>query len=202
MPDQIAEVLTIGHSNHDTPTFLGLLRAASVTAIADVRSIPFSRRNPQFDRERLAADLRAEGVAYVHLGSQLGGRPADPLLWRDGIADFERIAATPSFREGLDRVLAGARIHRLALMCGERDPLHCHRCLLVGRALVGRGARVDHLLADGGRRSQTEIEAELLALAGFGDGQGDLLSTPEERLALAYRDQVRRLHRGGITRRI
>jgi uncharacterized protein (DUF488 family) len=203
MPDEIAEVLTIGHSNHATDTFLGLLRAAAVTAIADVRSIPFSRRHPQFDRERLAADLGREGIAYVHLGVQLGGRPADPLLWRDGVADFERIAATPAFREGLDRVVAGAQIHRLALMCSERDPLHCHRCLLIGRALVARGVGVGHLLADGTTRSQADIEADLLALAGLDDAQADLLLAPEERLALAYRDHVRRLYRaGGVTRRL
>lgn len=197
MSETTAEILTVGHSSLGLETFLGLLRAAAVGAIADVRSIPFSRRHPQFDRERLSADLAEAGIAYVHLGGVLGGRPADPLLWRDGAADFERIAATPAFAEGLDRVIAGARKYRLALMCAEREPLHCHRCLLVGRALAARGHRVRHLLHDGTTRSQAEIEADLLALAGLDSGQSDLLLSAEERLALAYRDHLRRLSRPG-----
>src|SRR5215475_13186783 len=132
MPDKPA-VFTIGHSNHPLATFIGLLRGAGVTAVADVRSIPYSRRWPQFGRPALERSLPEAGIGYVFLGAELGGRRDDPALYIDGRIDFDRVAATDSFRAGLDRVEAGAARHRIALMCAEREPLDCHRFLLVSR---------------------------------------------------------------------
>ena len=178
--------VTIGHSNHELTRFLALLADAGVTAVADVRSLPWSRRLPQYRREPLAAALARAGIAYVHL-PELGGRPADAGLCRpDGTADYERMAGTAAFAAGLDRMERGARRHRIALMCAERDPLDCHRTLLVGRRLAERGVALTHLLADGGRQPHAELEATLLArhapddlLAGAGDRP--------ERLARAWR---------------
>ena len=98
------DVLTIGHSNLPAERFMGLLTSAGVTAIADVRSVPFSRRYPWFSAKTLAARLRGAGIAYLPLGEILGGRPRDPGLYRDGVADYEKMAATPQFKAGLDQV--------------------------------------------------------------------------------------------------
>jgi uncharacterized protein (DUF488 family) len=149
MSDDAAVVYTIGHSNHPIERFLELLRGAGITAVADVRSIPYSRRWPQFGRPRLERTLTASGIAYVYLGAELGGRPADPALLRDGKPDYERMAAAPAFRGGIDRVIDGARRYRIALMCAEREPLECHRSLLVSRQLRARGLAPLHILADG-----------------------------------------------------
>ncbi|MDC7784428.1 DUF488 domain-containing protein [Rhodoplanes sp. TEM] len=182
-------VLTIGHGSQTVDAFLARLRQAGATAVADVRSTPYSRRNPQFDRETLQRTLQAAGIAYVHLGDMLGGRPRDRGFYCDGVADYERMAQAPEFRDGLDRVVAGARTYRIALMCAERDPTTCHRCLLVGRALTERGVGVRHLVDDG-VLTQSQIEDALLALAGR-SGE-DLFAPRAERLALAYRRQARR----------
>lgn len=179
------DILTIGHSTHPWEAFLALLRSANVTAIADVRSAPYSRRAPQFSRDALMAALRAAGIAYVHLGKELGGRPTDRALYRDGVVDYERVAATADFARGLDRVMAGSRTHRVALMCAEREPLDCHRCLLVSRRLRERGATVGHILADGSIQPHSEIEARLLTIA-KADGD-DMFEPPAARLARAYR---------------
>lgn len=190
-PGGAAEVLTIGHSNHGWERFLALIRGASVTAIADVRSAPYSRHTPHFSRDALAAGLREAGMAYVFLGRELGGRPEDATLFTDGVADYERMAATAAFRRGLDRVAEGARRHRIALMCSEQDPLDCHRCLLVARRLAERGLRVGHIHADGHIEDHAAIEERLLALAGA--AEADLFASREERLAGAYRARGRKV---------
>jgi uncharacterized protein (DUF488 family) len=159
-------VFTVGHSNHAFERFVDLLRGAGVTAVADVRSVPHSRRVPHFDRSALAAGLREADIAYVFLGRELGARPDDPALVVGGVASWSRMAAAAGFQSGLDRVLEGARRHRVALLCAEKEPLDCHRTLLVGRALLGRGAALAHILADGTVEPHAVTERRLLAAAG------------------------------------
>lgn len=182
------EVLTIGHSTLDYPRFLALLRQASVTAVADVRTAPFSRHFPHFNRDILREELRLDGIAYAFLGSELGGRPKDKRFYCDGVADYEEMARTDDFRRGLDRVLEGAKSYRIAMMCSEHDPLDCHRCLLVGRALHERGVAVRHILGSGRLMGHDAIEARLLELSGRSDS--DFFDPPEKRLAAAYRDRA------------
>ncbi|WP_372016593.1 DUF488 family protein [Tistrella mobilis] len=135
---------TIGHSDHPIDRFVALLRAAEITAVADLRSVPWSRRHPQFGARPLAAALKTAGIAHVPLGAELGGRPpAD--------ADPERLAEARA--RGIARLLHGARHHRIALMCAERDPLDCHRFHLVSPLLRAAGAQLVHLTPDGGAES-------------------------------------------------
>lgn len=111
-------------------------------------------------RTNLCSSLRRDGIAYVSLGKELGGRPASRKLFRDDVADYEAMAATHEFQEGMNRVADGAHRYRIALMCSEQDPLDCHRCLLIGRALSEQGVQVNHLLADGRMMSHPDIEQE------------------------------------------
>jgi uncharacterized protein (DUF488 family) len=187
-PMNAADVLTVGHSSLAYEPFLALLRRAGVTAVADVRTTPYSRRVAQFNREALSDHLPADGIAYVHLGDELGGRPADPALYRNGVADYERMATTQAFKHGLQRVIDGATKYRIALMCAERDPLHCHRFLLVSRALAKRGVRIGHILDDGKIAAQEEIEDRLLEITGR--STDDLFTPRTEKLALAYRERA------------
>ena len=132
-------VWTLGHSTHDWHSFEMLLAAADIGAVADLRSWPSSRL-PHFSRPALKARLSASGVAYIYLGLELGGR------LRNGVpADYEAMAEQTLFREGLSEVQSIASRTRLTLMCSEHEPLTCHRCLLVGRRLVGRGVEVAHI---------------------------------------------------------
>jgi uncharacterized protein (DUF488 family) len=188
MANDQREVLTIGHSSHSMERFLELLLGAGVTAVADVRSAPYSRHVPQFNYDSVRAALRGAGVAYVHLGEELGGRPRDSSQYRSGVVDYEAIAATPAFRSGLKRLLDGAATHRIALMCAEADPLECHRCLLIARALAARGVPVRHVLADGKSATQAAIEDELLRRNHRTDD--DLFLTRAERVGVAYKEQA------------
>jgi uncharacterized protein (DUF488 family) len=178
------DLFTIGHSNHPIERFLELARGAGITAIADVRSTPASRRYPWFNQARLAPRLAQEGLAYVPLGEELGGRPRDPRLYReDGVADYAAMARTDEFRAGLDRIAEGARRYRVCLMCAEREPLDCHRCLLVTRALAERGYAIGHVLADGAIEPHAEAEERLLKLARV---PADLFADRDQRVAAAY----------------
>jgi uncharacterized protein (DUF488 family) len=183
------DLFSIGHSNIPADRFVGMLRSAGVNAVADVRSTPASRRFPWFSGKNLAARLAQEGMIYVPFGDALGGRPRDAALYRDGIADYEAMAQRREFTAGLDRLLALTARHRLCLMCAEREPLDCHRCLLVARALAEHGLHVGHILHDGTIEPHAVTEERLLA----GDGPGDdlFVTGQGDRLAAAYRRRAR-----------
>ncbi|MGE5260340.1 MAG: DUF488 family protein [Actinomycetota bacterium] len=185
-------ILTIGHSSHPLPRFLDLLRGARVMAVADVRSAPVSRFVPHFNKDRLATALARSGIAYVFLGEELGGCPEQPELFSDGVADYEKMAKLPSFQAGIQRLVRGAQEKRIVVMCAEADPLDCHRCLLVGRALAELGIEVAHILSSGEIAPQGEIEGRLLGLAGLGEADL-LLRDSGERLAEAYRARGRKV---------
>ena len=143
-------IFTIGHSTHAIERFVELLRQHGITAVADVRSTPYSRRNPQFNRETLKQSLRDADIGYVFLGEELGARPKDPSCYDDGHIDYRKLAATQPFKTGLERLRSGMTTHRIAIMCAEKEPLDCHRTLLIARELVESGTPVTHILADGG----------------------------------------------------
>ncbi len=149
MTTSLGAVFTIGHSTHTLDEFVALLRRRRVTVVADVRAAPYSRFNPQFKRDPLADGLGALGLEYVFLGRELGGRSDDPADYRDGRIDYDRVRETERFRRGVERVVRGAERRRIALMCAEKEPLDCHRTLLVAPALEARGIAVAHILADG-----------------------------------------------------
>ena len=138
MTERPPEIWTIGHSTLSYESFVQRLKASSVTAVADVRSAPFSRHFPHFNRKELQAALRKDAISYVYLGKELGGRPESEELYSGGVADYEKMARSAIFTDGLNRVIEGSEIYRIALMCSEHDPLDCHRCLLVGRRLSER----------------------------------------------------------------
>lgn len=158
---------TIGHSTHPAEEFVRLLRTHDITAVADVRSAPYSRYNPQFKKEALAASLKDAGIAYVYLGRELGARVEDPTCHVDGRVSYARVARTELFRTGLQRVRDGMQSFRIALMCAERDPITCHRMMLVTRNLRDEALAIDHIRADGTLESNAEAERRLLDASGL-----------------------------------
>ena len=192
MNDVLGTVLTIGHSTHALEVFTGLLRRHRVSAVADVRSAPYSRFNPQFNRELLIEALEVEGIRYVFLGRELGGRSDDPACYEDGRIRYDRVAATESFRSGLDRVVDGAARYRIALMCAEKEPLDCHRTLLVARALDEQGDDVAHIHADGRLEAHREAMDRLLDIHKL-PREGDLSGTREEFIGTAIARQAQRV---------
>jgi uncharacterized protein (DUF488 family) len=143
-------IYTIGHSNLEIEVFLERLRQHGIAWLVDVRTHPFSQRFPQFNGSLLERSLIAVQIGYQHVGHALGGKPADPdLRTPDGVPDYDRIEATPLYREGIAELCALAERGRVAIMCGEGDYRHCHREKLIGRTLRARGIVVWHIQPDG-----------------------------------------------------
>jgi len=179
------DLFTIGHSNIPIERFVAMLRQAGVNLVADVRSVPLSRRFPWFSKNNLATRLTEEDIGYAMMGETLGGRPRDDRLYHDGVADYEAMAKEPRYQDALAKLMKEAARSRVCLMCAEREPLDCHRCLLVARSLTEQGIAVGHILHDGATQPHAETESRLLALACEGS---DLFAPgPHDRLAAAYR---------------
>jgi uncharacterized protein (DUF488 family) len=179
-------LFTIGHSNLSIEDFVALLNMHGVTAVADVRSSPYSRYSPQFNREPLKLALSAIGIHYVFLGEELGARRSEESCYVADVARYERIAKTDAFQNGLQRLREGAAKHSIALMCAEKDPLTCHRTILICRSLRDQ-AKITHILESGEIESQAQAESRLLKLLGL--PERDLFRTREELLEDAYARQ-------------
>lgn len=180
-------IRTVGHSTHSIERFIQLLQQNGVTALADVRSAPYSRFNPQFNREPLRAALKCAEIEYVFLGRELGARSDDPLCYENGMVVYDRLAATALFQRGLDRLVEGARRYDIALVCAEKDPLLCHRTILVSRQLILRGVSVEHILGDGSIETHDAALSRLVRLLGL--PERDLFRSRASLIAEAYERQ-------------
>jgi uncharacterized protein (DUF488 family) len=180
-------IKTVGHSNHPIERFVDLLKAGGVAVLVDVRSMPYSRRFPQFGRERLSRTLSESNIDYVWEGESLGGKPGQG-------GGYNELAARPTFTGALDRVIDRSQAATVCLMCAEKEPLDCHRTVLVSRRLAERGVTIEHLLADGTTRSHANIEETLLAK----QAGADLFDDRTQQLARAY-DARERAMRGKAT---
>lgn len=161
-------VLTIGHSTHSLEAFVKLLKSHSVGAVADIRSTPYSRYSPHFNRESLRGALHRHQIRYVFLGRELGARSDDPSCYENGRVRYRLLAQTELFQRGIERVESGSSTYRIALMCAEKDPLDCHRAILVAPALSRNGTTVQHILADGRLEDHEDSISRLLDSLGFG----------------------------------
>jgi uncharacterized protein (DUF488 family) len=183
---------TVGHSNHPIERFLALLQPHGITAVADVRSTPYSRFNPQYRRERLQTALAEVGIQYVFLGEELGARSQDPACYDpDGRVSYTRLAKTQLFRKGIERLKTGMAEHRISLMCAEREPLECHRTILVSRELVRDGVAVKHILGDGSLETHEHAMQRLATSLKLTDT--DLFSNPADLVEQAYGLQAARI---------
>lgn len=171
------ELFTIGHSNHTIEAFIELLQKYDVNALADVRSHPYSRYLHHFNRPMLKYALLSVKIHYEFLGRELGARPQNPDCYVDGKAVYEKIAATELFHQGIQRVLKGVKRYRIALMCAEKDPIVCHRAILVCQHLRREhNLEINHIKTNGDLESHHQLEERLLTKHGF--KQLALVTTP------------------------
>jgi len=177
-------VYTIGHSTHSAQQFIALLLRHDITAVADVRSSPYSRFSPQFNREAIKTTLNEAGIEYIFLGDELGARSKDRCCYVNGKVRYDLLASTPLFQRGLERIAQGAQKDRIAMMCAEKDPLKCHRAILVSRHLVARGVAVQHILGGGALESHDHAIARLLHELGLPDR--DLFRSRDDLIDEAY----------------
>ena len=189
--DKVKILYTIGHSRHPIEHFVKLLKEAYVSLVFDVRSIPYSRRNPQFRQKALAERLRNKGIDYVFSGRELGVKSPDPDCYINGKVSYDLIAARPEFADALDRIIDKSSEARPALLCAEEDPLTCHRTILICRHLRERVASILHIRGDGSIETNEAFEQRLLKVTGLsGD---DLFESATSIIGRAYALQGQRM---------
>lgn len=191
------DLFTIGHSNHPIEFFISLLQQHEITAVADVRSHPYSRYLPHFNQRELKASLKESKIDYVFLGKELGARPDNFSCYVQGKAVYEKIAATEAFKAGIQRVLKGAENYKIALMCAEQDPLTCHRSILICQHLRHFDLNINHILKNGELESHQHLEERMLAKSGLTDisdsqtlQQLSLFSVPETQPILSREEYL------------
>jgi uncharacterized protein (DUF488 family) len=187
----VPQILTVGHSTHTADLLGELLNGQQIQIVADVRSRPYSRFNPDANRETLAARLKARGLQYVFLGRELGARSEDPACYENGRVQYARLAESLPFKEGLARVIELGAAQRVALLCSEKEPLACHRTLLVARKLVDAGQPVAHLHSDGSLEAHTDAMSRLMRELRM--PQNDLFVSREDLIAAACAEQEKRI---------
>ena len=186
-------VFTVGHSNHSLEEFLSLLRRHHVGEIADVRSSPYSRYVSHFNHDILRETLEQHGIGYMFLGGELGGRPTDRSCYdADGRVQYDRLANTDLFDDGVNRIIRCADDCSVALMCTEKEPLECHRTLLVGRTLADRGLVIEHILADGSLENHDATMDRLIDLSKL-PRNGDMFRSRAEVMADALTRQAQKV---------
>lgn len=164
-------VWTVGHVHHTMELYLDLLAQHGIQVVCDVRSVPYSRHAPQFNREELESTLESSGVRYEYLGERLGGRPDGAEFYDDdGRTLYEPLVAQRWFLKDIGRIEHLAERDCVALTCVEEQPERCHRYYLLGKVLADRGAEVVHIRRDGGLTTQHDV-AQML-----GEGQESLFS--------------------------
>lgn len=159
----MGSLFTIGYSGLTTSRFLELLRSHKTDVLCDVRSVPHSRYRPEFSRGDLKRSLNDAGIKYAFFGAELGARPKNSSVYRSGQAVHNLIAAKDFFQSGLNRIRTGVVDHTLVLLCSERDPLECHRAVLVCRHLTDLRDQIAHIHTDGRIESHVKFEQRLVA---------------------------------------
>ena len=177
------ELFTIGHSTHDFENFLELLKQHRIEVVADVRSSPRSRFE-WFCRPELKKRLKENGIRYVFLGVELGARREEREVYIERRADYDRISLTTAFQSGMQRLRTGVEEFRIALMCSEKEPLDCHRTVLVCRH-AKKFALISHIHADGHLESHEDAETRMMER--FVPEEGDLFLSRIDLLNKAYK---------------
>lgn len=149
------DIWSVGHSNISIEQFIELLQSHQIEEIADVRSVPFSRYTPHFNSENLERLLRNASIAYHFMGESLGGRPPEKELYDDvGHVLYDKLAQNFRFKQGIEELCIRAESRRVAMMCSEESPEHCHRRLLIGRVL--REINVDLIHIHGNKKTSLD----------------------------------------------
>lgn len=184
MPNQ--RVFTIGHSTHDIGDFIGLLKKHKVNCLIDVRSQPYSRIAPQFNKDRLSSNLKSHKILYAHFEKEFGARHTKPsLLDADNKVDFDKVRASTEFKQGIQRLKKALDLeYTIALMCSEAEPFDCHRFSMISYHLKEE-VEVSHILKDGNLKKNSDLEKKLLNK--YNKKLDPLFDTEGQQIEKAYR---------------
>jgi uncharacterized protein (DUF488 family) len=178
------QIYSIGYASFSISDFLKALLNYDIDVVADVRSQPYSRFKPEFNRENLKTVLKNSNIGYAFLGDQCGARIDDPDCYVDGKIDFNRVAQNKEFQKGLKRLKKAMENYRIAIMCAERDPINCHRTVLICRNLCFEHIVIKHIVGNGLIEDHLDTERRLIRIHKL--DQSLLYLSDAERLEEAY----------------
>jgi uncharacterized protein (DUF488 family) len=185
------DIFTIGYSSFSLEVFIKTLKKYKITAVADVRSQSYSQFKQEFNRENLKEKLSKSNIAYVFLGEECGARVDDQNCYIDGKVNYDLVGQNQKFKSGLERIKKGMEKYNIVLMCAEKDPITCHRTILVCRNLQFAGIQIKHILSNGRFENHKDSEQRLLRLFNF--SQPDMFRSDEQRLNDAYSRQAEKI---------
>lgn len=194
-------IYTIGHSSYETEYFLTLLKKYEINCVVDIRGMPYSKYVPQYNKEPIKKLLQSKGIYCIYMGTELGIiQSRKDLLDSEGYLDFDKMKKSSEFRTALSRILDGLeKGYTIAVMCTEKDPIDCHRSILICRELHSHGCEIRHIMPDGTIETQEQLEAALVNMYFKNSLQESLFhvikddTLLESRLDEAYRKRNRDL---------
>jgi uncharacterized protein (DUF488 family) len=178
------KLFTIGYASFSIKDFVSTLQQHRINALVDVRSAPYSKYNPEFKKDNLHKVLADNNSSYIFLGKYVGARIEDPACYIDGKLNYGLLNKTKNYQTGINRILNGMKDYRIALMCAEKDPAHCHRTFLVCRTLRSYPIKILHILEDGSLEEHPDTEERLLKLHGL--DQEDIFRSEKDRVNEVY----------------
>ncbi|MCK9151846.1 DUF488 family protein [Methanobacterium alcaliphilum] len=142
-------IFTIGHSNHLMPDFIKILNDNYIDTLIDIRSSPYSKHVPQFNKKQLQESMENVSIEYIFLGPNIGGKPRDAKYYKDGKVNYQILSRTLKFKDGIRELTILSKDHKIVLMCSEENPYNCHRHHLIGQNLLKKGFKVTHIRKNG-----------------------------------------------------
>lgn len=182
-------IYSVGHSNHEADKFVTILQGFSIDVVVDVRSAPYSKYCPQFNKETIEQVLKSSGIKYLFLGKELGARPTDQSCYVDDMVSFEELKLSECFQQGISMLLDGIEKHNIAIMCSEKEAINCHRAILISRVLTEKGITVKHILSETESLDQKDLEAMLLKKFDLEKTLFDKASSRQSDIDEAYKKQ-------------
>lgn len=182
-------IFTVGHSNYEADKFIKILHSHSIEMLIDIRSAPYSKYCSQFDKDVIELILINNGIKYIFLGSELGARPKDENCYISGRVSFVRLKDSEHFKRGILSVIEQSSKYRIAIMCSEKEPINCHRAILISRVLEQQGHTIKHILDENELLDHKELEAQLLKKFKIEKTLFDTESSGQLNLQEAYQEQ-------------
>ena len=158
------EIYTLGHSNYPFDKFIEILKKHNINCIVDIRGIPYSKYNTQYNKEVLQSNLRKLGYTYIYMADEFGAKRRTRNSYNDeGYADFDKVILEDEFKRGIERLKVGcSKNYKIVLLGAMQEPIRCHRAILLGKELIKAGFDVKHIMHEGDLKVQSELEEQLL----------------------------------------
>ncbi len=185
------KIYTIGYSTFELDDFIRIIKSYGITAVADVRSSPYSKFKPEFNKKEFQKELKKNDLAYVFLGQELGARVDMPDCYINNKVNFKLVAQHDIFLNGITRIKTGMEKYNIVLMCAEKDPITCHRTILICRTLRALKIEIFHILGNRQIEKHSDTEQRLLAL--FDLQEPSIFETTEQRINQAYDLQAEKI---------